>query len=71
MTGGHRSEVFLVIILLGRDLGWSLLIGDGYSEVVVSTSMYAFIIQPIFYELTKKKYIENRQLNAVANFDQS
>ncbi len=39
MTGGRCSEVDIVIKLLGQDLGWSLLTGGCYSEVVVSTSL--------------------------------
>ncbi len=36
---GHCSEVALVLIMLGRDLGWSLLTGGCYSELVVNTSL--------------------------------
>jgi len=39
LTGGRCSEVVLVLKLLGRDLGWSLLTGGCYSEVVVSTGL--------------------------------
>ncbi len=37
--GGRCSEVVLVLILLGRDLGWWLLTGGRYSEVVVNTGL--------------------------------
>jgi len=39
LTGGRCSEVALVQSLLGRVLGWSLLTGGRYSEVVVSTGL--------------------------------
>ena len=39
LTSGCCSEVDLVLKLLGRDLGWSLLTGGRYSEVVVSTGL--------------------------------
>jgi hypothetical protein len=42
LKGGRCSEVFLVPKLLGRDLGWSLLTGGCYSEVVDSTSLTVY-----------------------------
>jgi hypothetical protein len=42
LTGGHYSEVDLVLKLLRRDLEWSLLTGGRYSEVVVSTGLTVF-----------------------------
>ena len=42
LTGGHCSEVGLVLKLPGRDLQWQLFTGGRYSEVVVSTSLTVF-----------------------------
>ena len=39
MTGGRCSEVDLVLKLLGRYIGWLLLTGGRYSEVVVSAGL--------------------------------
>jgi hypothetical protein len=45
LTGGCCSEVVLVLNLLGRDLGWSLLTGGCCSEVVVSTGLTACVLK--------------------------
>jgi len=39
LTGDCCSEVVLVLKLLGQDLGWSLLTGGRYLEVVASTGL--------------------------------
>ena len=44
LTGGRCSEVDLVLILLGRDLEWSLLTGGRYLEVVVNTGLIVYHI---------------------------
>jgi len=49
--GGRFSGVTLILKLLGRDLGWSLLTGDFYSKVVVRAGMTA---------LSKTRTFENR-----------
>ncbi len=48
MTGGHCSEVDLVLKLLGQDLRWSLLTGGRYSEVVVSTGLTVLLFHAHF-----------------------
>jgi len=45
LTGGCCSEVDLVLKLFGRDLGWSLLAGGCYSEVVVSSGLTVHRLQ--------------------------
>jgi hypothetical protein len=54
LTGGRCSEVALVQSLLGRVLGWSLLAGGRYSEVVVSTSLTVFIFVKGFMTYTER-----------------
>ncbi len=53
MTGGRCSEVDLVLKLLGRDLGWSLLTGGRYSKVVVNTGLTVLRIIFITGEIWK------------------
>ncbi len=43
IVGGRCSEVVLVLNLLGQVLGWSLLAGGRYSEVVVNTGLTVLV----------------------------
>ncbi len=61
MTGGRCSEVVLGLNLLGRVLGWSLLTGGRYSEVVVNTGLTVFEKQVIGVEHYQKKIMNENK----------
>jgi hypothetical protein len=69
LTGGCCSEVDLVLKLLGQDLGWSLLTGGRYSEVVVSTSLTVFqiILFKGFFHLSYK-FVSLKQIFKIIEF---
>jgi hypothetical protein len=70
LTGGRCSEVDLALKLLGRDLGWSLLTGGRYLEVVVCTGLTVLLSKCISNMKDNQKQLVIRQ-NQVLSMLQS